>query len=76
MVMYKHDLFCDFLICLCITRADGMDLELNEDMVGWEPFYNVLPQILDGCSTGPLLLGQIATFPALDQLYTRTAILR
>lgn len=47
--VFKRDLFSIDCICLLIRCADGTEVELNEEMGGWNRLVNALPKYLPGC---------------------------
>ena len=49
--VFKQDLFAVDLICLTIDSTHDKQLELNEDMDGWESLVEKLPDYLPGCET-------------------------
>ncbi len=73
-VAYKRDLFTYDCICMFVAQADGAGVELNEEMDGWKPFCEVLPEVLPGCESFGDWFGRVA-FPAFatnpTELYAR-----
>ena len=49
LTVFKRDLFTVDLICLCADFAGDKEIELDEDMPGWNALIDVLPTHLLGC---------------------------
>ena len=47
--VFKRDMFTVDLICLCADFAGDKEIELDEDMPGWNALIDVLPTHLLGC---------------------------
>jgi hypothetical protein len=60
---FKRDLFAVDCICLCLARADGTGVELDEEMARWNSFVEALPQHLPGCKAWSEWFSVVA-FPA------------
>jgi hypothetical protein len=46
---FKRDLFAVDCICLHFEGTDGIGVELNEEMAGWNRLIDALPLKLPGC---------------------------
>ena len=46
---FKRDCFTVDLICLAICLQNKTEIEINEEMNGWEPLMRRLPEYLPGC---------------------------
>ena len=46
---FKRDLFTVDCICLYLDGTDGIGVELDEDMAGWNRLLDALPVMLPGC---------------------------
>jgi len=58
---FKRDVFAYDLICLAITKSDGLTHEVNEQMIGWDKLIAALPQ-------------NLPSFPAFEDWFHRVAI--
>jgi hypothetical protein len=47
--VFKRDVWAVDLICLAIVLAENKEVEINEEMKGWEPLVRKLPEYLSGC---------------------------
>jgi hypothetical protein len=62
---FKRDLFAVDRICLVIELKDGVGIEVDEEMAGWDSLVQKLPEYLPGCKT----FGEwfdIVAFPAFQ----------
>jgi hypothetical protein len=62
---FKRDLLAVDCICLFLSGADGMGIELDEEMEGWTSLCEALPQRLPGCLPFHEWLWNVAT-PAFE----------
>jgi hypothetical protein len=46
---FKRDCFAVDLICLAMCLNDNTEVEINEEMNGWQPLMRKLPEYLSGC---------------------------
>jgi hypothetical protein len=71
---FKRDLFAVDCICLFLARADGIGIELDEEMARWNTFVKLLPQHLEGCKAWDAWFSAVA-FPAFvpneTEIYVR-----
>ena len=73
---FKRDLFAVDLICLAICLNDNTEVEINEEMAGWEPLMRKLPEYLSGCKEFDRWFGVVAQPPFKENLtviYQRAA---
>ena len=47
--VFKRDLFTTDLVCMFLQGADQSAVEIHEEMDGWVPFIEALPERLPGC---------------------------
>ena len=47
--VFKRDVYAVDLICLVIVLDENREVEINEEMNGWEPLMRKLPEYLSGC---------------------------
>lgn len=71
---FKRDLFAVDCICLRLDGTDGVGVELNEEMAGWNRLVEALPMTLPGCKPHPEWFMAVA-FPAFaanpTEIYSR-----
>lgn len=60
---FKRDLYAVDLICLTFHLRNKTAVEINEEMEGWEPVVEKLPEYLQGCQTFGAWFAGVA-FPA------------
>lgn len=65
MDVFKRDLFGHDLVCMAIEASDGAVLEVDEEMDGWMPFIEILPDRLPGCKPWHDWFMRV-TFPAFE----------
>ena len=58
---FKRDLFSVDCICLLFETADGVTLEINEDMKGWPELTDVISNHLPGCKPLSDWIFEVAT---------------
>lgn len=46
---FKRDLFAVDLICLAFIENGNLEVEINEEMDGWNSIVEQLPEYLPGC---------------------------
>ena len=63
--VFKRDLLAVDCIYLFLSGADGTGIELDEEMEGWTPLCEALPQRLPGCLPFHEWLWDVAT-PAFE----------
>ena len=72
---FKRDLWAVDCICLFLTRADNIGLELDEEMAGWRRMVAALPAHLPGCREDWF---SVVAFPAFapnpTEIYCRTEV--
>jgi hypothetical protein len=66
---FKRDLLTVDLICLNIVVKHGTQVEINEEMEGWESLVEKLPEYLPGCQTFGQWFLTVA-FPAFKPNFT------
>lgn len=67
-VAYKRDAYIVDLICLGITINNGTVFELDEEMNGWNPLIERLPQHLLGCKPKETWWSDVALPPFADNV--------
>ena len=73
---FKRDLVAVDLICLAICLNDNTEVEINEEMDGWEPLLRKLPEYLSGCEEFDRWFAVVAQPPFKENLtviYRRAA---
>ena len=63
--VFKRDLYTYDLICLKISRSDGLEIELDEEDGNWEELVKVLPTYLPGTTEWADWFTDVA-FPAFE----------
>lgn len=75
--VFKRDLLAVDCIYLFLSGADGTGIELDEEMEGWTPICEALPQRLPGCMPFHEWLWDVAT-PAFETnlrtIFTRNPV--
>lgn len=46
---FKRDQYAVDLICVVVVLVDKREVEINEDMTGWDSLMRNLPEYLSGC---------------------------
>jgi hypothetical protein len=62
-VVFKRDQYVVDRICLVFELSGSRTVEVNEDMDGWRPFIDQLPEYLPGAATFSEWFEDVA-FPA------------
>ncbi|MFO0985592.1 MAG: hypothetical protein U1E76_28300 [Planctomycetota bacterium] len=62
-IAFKRDLFAVDRLCLLLADADGLGIEVHEDMARWRALVTALPQHLVGCKPWSEWFAAVA-FPA------------
>jgi hypothetical protein len=74
---FKRDEFTVDCICLYLGDADGLGVELDEEMAGWNRFVEALPMHLPGCKPHLEWFSAVA-FPAFapnpTEVYSRSSV--
>jgi hypothetical protein len=63
--VFKRDLYAVDMICLAVEVAGPAAIELNEEMEGWQPFVEALPEFLPGIKPWHEWFLEVA-FPAFE----------
>lgn len=67
---FKRDLYAVDRICLGIELKDGVTIEVDEEMKGWDSLVQKLPEYLPGCKSYDEWFEAVA-FPAFELNATR-----
>ena len=67
---FKRDLYAVDRICLGIELKDGVTIEVDEEMKGWDSLVQKLPEYLPGCKSYDEWF-EVVAFPAFALNATR-----